>query len=148
MPIAYPQSVDPDQACVVELALGIAFGSRQSPLPPGYRLCVWTTSIKLQQKSCSGGASPRVYVMQALPEQLTLAICQSGCSFVDLNLSVEFIVETSVIGNTFFGVDVSGLGSRLNFVDEYPIRTAHRIWTACSKSLRLVNDLMVWKLDT
>ena len=74
--IAYPQSTDPDQACVVDPIRGwnlpLDAGSIPS-LPPGYRLCVWTTSVQeaTTQQLLAGEASPGVYVMQALPEQLT-----------------------------------------------------------------------------
>ena len=84
--IAHPQSVDPDQACVVDPIqawnLPLASGSIPS-LPPGYRLCVWTTSIQesTTQQLLSGGASPGVYVMQALPEQLTTSHLPSRLLF-------------------------------------------------------------------
>ena len=74
--IAYPQASDPDQACVVDPIrtwnLPLAAGSVPS-IPAGYRLCVWRTSIQegTTQQLLTGGASPGVYVMQALPEQLT-----------------------------------------------------------------------------
>ena len=74
--IAHPPSVDPDQACVVDpiRAWNLPSASSSvSSLPDGYRLCVWTTSIRetTTQKLLDGDASPGVYVLQALPEQLT-----------------------------------------------------------------------------
>ena len=90
--IAYPQSTDPDQACVVDPIRGwnlpLATGSIPA-LPPGYRLCVWTTSIQeaTTQQLLAGEvspaveASPGVYVMQALPEQLTTSHLPSRLLF-------------------------------------------------------------------
>lgn len=84
--IAYPQSTDPDQACVVDPIRGwnlpLAMGSIPA-LPPGYRLCVWTTSIQeaTTQQLLAGEASPGVYVMQALPEQLTTSHLPSRLLF-------------------------------------------------------------------
>ena len=84
--IAHPQSADPDQACVIDPIrawnLPLATGSVPS-LPPGYRLCVWTTSIQeaTMQQLLSGDASPGVYVMQALPEQLTTSHLPSRLLF-------------------------------------------------------------------
>jgi len=84
--IAYPQSTDPDQACVVDPIRGwnlpLATGSIPA-LPPGYRLCVWTTSIQeaTTQQLLAGEATPGVYVMQALPEQLTTSHLPSRLLF-------------------------------------------------------------------
>ena len=84
--IAYPQSTDPDQACVVDPIRGwnlpLATGIIPS-LPPGYRLCVWTTSVQeaTTQQLMAGEASPGVYVMQALPEQLTTSHLPSRLLF-------------------------------------------------------------------
>ena len=84
--IAYPQSIDPDQACVVDPRRGwnlpLAKGSIPA-LPPGYRLCVWTTSIPEATipQLLAGEASPGVYVMQVLPEQLTASHLPSRILF-------------------------------------------------------------------
>lgn len=84
--IAYPQSTDPDLACVVDPILGwnlpLATGSIPS-LPSGYRLCVWTTSMQeaTNQQLLAGEASPGVYVIQALPEQLTTSHMPSRLLF-------------------------------------------------------------------
>ena len=84
--IAHPQTVNPDQACVLDPIrawnLPLPTGSVPS-LPPGYRLCVWTTSIKepTTQQLLTGGVSPGVYVMQALPEQLTTSHLPSRLLF-------------------------------------------------------------------
>ena len=60
--------VDPIQVWNLPLAVGSI-----PPLPPGYRLCVWTTSIQeaSAQALLAGASAPGVYVMQALPEKLT-----------------------------------------------------------------------------
>ena len=73
--IAHTQSANPDDVCVVDPIgvwnLPLPTGNL-APLPSGYRLCLWSTSIQeptLQQ--LQEGASPGIYVLQALPEQLT-----------------------------------------------------------------------------
>ncbi|MAD08793.1 MAG: hypothetical protein CMP86_15440 [Gammaproteobacteria bacterium] len=76
--IAFAQSTDPEQACVINpvrsWSVPISAGNIPS-LPAGYRICLWTTSIKessLQQlMNKDDGAQPGVYVLQALPEELT-----------------------------------------------------------------------------
>ena len=75
--IAHAQSVDPDDACVVDPVgvwnLPLPIGNL-APLPPGYRVCLWSTSIQeptLQQLQEDSDSSPGIYVLQALPEQLT-----------------------------------------------------------------------------
>ena len=84
--IAHPQSADPDQVCVIDPIrawnLPLTTGSVPA-LPAGYRLCVWTTSIQeaTTQQLLSGGASPGVYVMQALPEVLTTSHLPSRLLF-------------------------------------------------------------------
>ena len=84
--IAHPQSIDPDQACVVDPIRGwnlpLASGSIPS-LPSGYRLCIWTTSIQegANQQLLDGDVSPGVYVIQALPEQLTTGHLSSRLLF-------------------------------------------------------------------
>ena len=77
--IAYAQSTDPEQACVINpasswdnLPLSLV---NVAQLPPGYRMCLWTTSI--QESSLQRlldedtEAQPGIYVIQALPEELT-----------------------------------------------------------------------------
>lgn len=77
--IAYAQSTDPEQACVInpasswdDLPLPLA---NVAQLPAGYRLCLWATSIQESslQKLLDNevGAQPGIYVIQALPEELT-----------------------------------------------------------------------------
>ena len=84
--IAYPQSTDPEDACVVDPIRGwnlpLATGSIPA-LPAGYRLCVWTTSMQeaTNQQLLAGDASPGVYVIQALPEQLTTSHLPSRLLF-------------------------------------------------------------------
>ena len=76
--IAYTQSTDPEQACVIDPVnawkLPLPRGNI-SPLPAGYRICLWMTSIQessLQQLlDRVDGAKPGLYVIQALPEELT-----------------------------------------------------------------------------
>ena len=78
-PIARSLSVEPEQACVVNpvSAWGLQVSDQLGRLPAGYRLCVWSTSVReaslnqLLRQSPAEPASPGVYVMQALPEQLT-----------------------------------------------------------------------------
>ena len=77
-PIAYAQSTDPEQACVIDPVgawkLPLPRGNI-APLPAGYRICLWMTSIQessLQQLlDNDNGAKPGIYVIQALPEELT-----------------------------------------------------------------------------
>ena len=44
-------------------------------LPPGYRLCIWkTTAVESSLAALvngANGAKPGIYLLQALPEQLT-----------------------------------------------------------------------------
>ena len=76
--IAYTQSTDPEQACVIDPVsawkLPLPKGNI-APLPAGYRICLWTTSIQessLQQLLDEDNrAKPGIYVIQALPEELT-----------------------------------------------------------------------------
>ena len=75
--IAHTQSANPDEVCVIDPIgvwnLPLPTGNL-APLPSGYRLCLWSTSIQepalenLQEDDESNGG---VYVLQALPEQLT-----------------------------------------------------------------------------
>ena len=76
--IAQDPSTDPASACVVDpvRAWNLPLPSNSiRPLPPGYRLCLWSSSIQeatletlLADKN---SPSPGIYVLQALPEQLT-----------------------------------------------------------------------------
>jgi len=77
--IAYAQSTDPEQACMINpesslVDVPLPLGNI-APLPAGYRICLWTTSIQessLQQLLDKDiGAQPGIYVIQALPNELT-----------------------------------------------------------------------------
>ena len=76
--IAYAQSTDPEQACVIDPVnawkLPLPKGN-VAPLPAGYRICLWMTSIQessLQQLlDRVDEAKPGLYVIQALPDELT-----------------------------------------------------------------------------
>ena len=74
--IAQDASTDPASACVVDpvRAWNLPPISIRS-LPPGYRLCLWSSSIQEATLEAllakQNSASPGIYVLQALPEQLT-----------------------------------------------------------------------------
>ena len=71
-----PESVNPAVACpparpVTQWGLPM----REVSLPPGYRLCLWTTTAMESSMSALiddvDGAKPGIYLLQALPEQLS-----------------------------------------------------------------------------
>ena len=71
-----PESVSPAVACpparpVTQWGLPM----REVSLPPGYRLCLWTTTAMESSMSALiddvDGAKPGIYLLQALPEQLS-----------------------------------------------------------------------------
>ena len=71
-----PQSVQPNVACpaarpVTQWGLPM----QEVSLPPGYRLCIWkTTAVESSLAALVNGAygaKPGIYLLQALPEQLT-----------------------------------------------------------------------------
>ena len=71
-----PQSVNPAVACpparpVTQWGLPMP----EVSLPPGYRLCLWTTTAGESSMSDLiadvDGAKPGIYLLQALPEQLS-----------------------------------------------------------------------------
>ena len=73
--IAFAQSVRPALACpparpVTQWGLPMP----EVSLPPGYQLCVWkTTAVELDTDLIAGDdeAKPGIYMLQALPEQLS-----------------------------------------------------------------------------
>ena len=71
-----PESVSPAVACpparpVTQWGLPMS----EVSLPPGYRLCLWTTTAMESSMSALiddvDGAKPGIYLLQALPEQLS-----------------------------------------------------------------------------
>ncbi len=71
-----PQSVQPNVACpsarpVTKWGLPM----QEVSLPPGYRLCLWkTTAVESSMAALiddAEGAKPGIYLLQALPEQLS-----------------------------------------------------------------------------
>ena len=74
--IAFNQSVSPRLACpaarpVTQWGLPM----REVSLPPGYRLCLWkTTAVESSMAALLAdvdGAKPGIYLLQALPEQVS-----------------------------------------------------------------------------
>ena len=68
-----PDSAQPNEACKTDPVDGWGLSDLMSnvTLPPGYRLCLWTTTEKETNLNPSGIAVPGIYLLQALPEQLT-----------------------------------------------------------------------------
>lgn len=67
-----PAQVDPRVACVAADPV-VQWGLRMPKvsLPPGYRLCLWTTTeVEPSLDALLAGAKPGIYLLQALPEQL------------------------------------------------------------------------------
>ena len=72
-----PDSIEPNKACVSNPVAD--WGLRPDPLPPkaevslppGYRLCLWSTSEKETRPDANGTSEPGIYLLQALPEQIT-----------------------------------------------------------------------------
>ena len=72
--IAFDPSADsPQTACpAVDPISAWALPMGSISLPPGYRLCVWQTTVKEPSlEELDDGAKPGVYLLQALPEQLS-----------------------------------------------------------------------------
>lgn len=76
--IAYDFTTAPSEACVVDpiRAWNLPLESNALDITPaGYRICLWTTSLReapmTQLMSGDSQAKPGVYVLQAIPEQLT-----------------------------------------------------------------------------
>ena len=76
--IAFDPSSDPELACPPALPV-TQWGLPMSDvsLPPGYRLCLWrTTELESSMSALIDGvdgAKPGIYLLQALPEQLSSA---------------------------------------------------------------------------
>ena len=76
--IAYDFTTAPSEACVVDpiRAWNLPLESNALDIiPAGYRICLWTTSLReapiTQLMSGDTQAKPGIYVLQAIPEQLT-----------------------------------------------------------------------------
>ena len=72
--IAFDPSADPELACPPALPV-TQWGLPMSDvsLPPGYRLCLWTTTA-VERSMLAGVNDPQgIYLLQALPEQLSSA---------------------------------------------------------------------------
>jgi len=72
--IAFDPSSDPELACPPALPV-TQWGLPMSDvsLPPGYRLCLWTTTA-VERSMLAGDNDPQgIYLLQALPEQLSSA---------------------------------------------------------------------------
>ena len=70
--IAFDPSSDPELACPPALPV-TQWGLPMSDvsLPPGYRLCLWTTTA-VERSMLAGVNDPQgIYLLQALPEQLS-----------------------------------------------------------------------------
>lgn len=68
-----PESDRPQSACPAADPV-TTWGLPMNPisLPPGYRLCVWTTTAKEPSlDALQNGAKPGIYLLQALPERLS-----------------------------------------------------------------------------
>ena len=71
-----PQSVEPNVACpAARPATQWGLPMSEVSLPPGYRLCLWrTTALESSMAALIDdvdGAKPGIYLLQALPEQLS-----------------------------------------------------------------------------
>ena len=70
-----PDQVDPDEACPAYPAIQWGLPMPSLSLPPGYRLCLWTTTaLESSQAALLVGnpdAKPGIYLLQALPERLS-----------------------------------------------------------------------------
>ena len=71
-----PRSVQPNVACPAARPItSWGLPIKEVSLPPGYRLCVWKTTVVESSMGAllSGvtGAKPGIYLLQALPERLS-----------------------------------------------------------------------------
>jgi len=74
--IAFDPSVQPNVACpAARPVTHWGLPMREVSLPPGYRLCLWkTTAVESSMAALINevdGAKPGIYLLQALPEQLS-----------------------------------------------------------------------------
>lgn len=70
-----PAKDDPTVACVAsDPVQKWGLPMQKISLPPGYRLCLWTTSAaEPSLTALLAGAKPGIYLLQALPEELSAA---------------------------------------------------------------------------
>ena len=71
--IAFDPDFDqPNKACVSSPVAnwGLRKLMPEVSLPPGYRLCLWTTTEKETIPDQNGKSGPGIYLLQALPEQI------------------------------------------------------------------------------
>jgi len=68
-----PDLALPSQACVSSPVAnwGLSRLMPEVSLPPGYRLCLWMTTEQETNPDQNGKSRPGIYLLQALPEQLT-----------------------------------------------------------------------------
>ena len=68
-----PDLIQPNEACVSSPAAdwGLSELITEVSLPPGYRLCLWSTSLKESNPYTNGISEPGIYLLQALPEQIS-----------------------------------------------------------------------------
>jgi hypothetical protein len=68
-----PGDAQPSEACVSSPVAnwGLSKLMPEVYLPPGYRLCLWTTTEKETNPDQYGKSGAGIYLLQALPEQVT-----------------------------------------------------------------------------
>ena len=97
--IAFDLGSDPELVCpasrpVSQWGLPIP----EVSLPPGYRLCLWKTTAMessiVDLLNDGAGATPGIYLLQALPESLNSASLQRGVCSAALVLSVDPMTST------------------------------------------------------
>ena len=70
-----PDQVDPDEACPAFPVTQWGLPMPSPSLPPGYRLCLWTTTALESSQAAllaeDPDAQPGIYLLQALPERLS-----------------------------------------------------------------------------
>lgn len=74
--IAYPIGTSAQTACVLDPITSWDLPGEPLPFPPGYRICVWSTSLAEPDPHtliAPGSAKPGIYVLQALPDSSSAA---------------------------------------------------------------------------
>lgn len=68
-----PDLAQPNEACVSSPVAnwGLNKLMPEVSLPPGYRLCLWMTTEKETNPDQKGKSEPGIYLLQALPQQIT-----------------------------------------------------------------------------
>ena len=68
-----PDDAQPNEACVSSPVAnwGLSKLMPEVSLPPGYRLCLWMTTEKETNPDQYGKSEPGIYLLQALPEQIS-----------------------------------------------------------------------------